>query len=793
MATCYICSNYFENFNDFWHHCSSKHRLNCFSVLTCVDCSNKPKFGNSIKFREHCEKIHNNRVVSKNCETSPCDKSHEENSSKSNTNFGDIDKRILKLISELYGRANFSRDDVQFVMEKIIDFSKTTANVILDTSDVSDKSDGKEVIIHCKSKSRRLNTLWDYYDTEHKRLKALDNDNVLFLPKPVTVHKDDEKEFTVQLFPLEKMLKAFFEIPMMYEKTMDYVNFLKEDSDVISNFVQGSLWQKKLKYFAEKDGPTLPLLGFYDDCEFRDGYGSHAGDNQMGAVYLTVPCLPPEIQASLRSILNAMLFHTKYVKVLNYNIIFKPFVQKLQRLQTHGIELNLPRGKVKLYFALGSMLGDNKGLNALLGFVSSFVGNFCCRLCVMGRDERRFCGVENKELLRNKQNYDEDVKTNNFSKTGIKFESVFNQLEYYHVTDNKVSDIMHDEYEGVCAVSMTHIVKHYTEGNKARNIEPAFSLDELNDRIAKFKFHPSLNRPPKISKERLADPGSVNIKMSSAEMWTFVMHFGVLVGDLIPNKKADDVWQYYLSLREIVSLTSAPAIPKVLLPCLEEMNKSHNETFVQLFSQNLKFKPHVLTHAKTVIESSGPFKGLWCMRMESQNFEVKKSSSSSKNTRNLPHTAAIRQQLKATDFFVSNSVFENTLTTGPISSVKFEELNIKLKDFSMLNLMFNVTSHATKFGVLYKIGMYVCVGSSFQNSLQFAKIVKIVVEGDDISFILQNITAKMNVDYGAFEILSVPPGVCYLLRYKDLFTYSSFIACENSEGTPFIVLQNDII
>ena len=37
------------------------------------------------------------------------------------------------------------------------------------------------------------------------------------------------------------------------------------------------------------------------------------------------------------------------------------------------------------------------------------------------------------------------------------------------------------------------------------------------------------------------------IRFSSAEMWTFVVHFGLLVGDRVPEN--DPVWKFYLLLR----------------------------------------------------------------------------------------------------------------------------------------------------------------------------------------------------------------------------------------------------
>ena len=52
--------------------------------------------------------------------------------------------------------------------------------------------------------------------------------------------------------------------------------------------------------------------------------------------------------------------------------------------------------------------------------------------------------TENAELLRNIQNYQEDLRSQDSSQTGVKIESIFNELPYFHVTQNYAPDIMHD-------------------------------------------------------------------------------------------------------------------------------------------------------------------------------------------------------------------------------------------------------------------------------------------------------------------------------------------------------------
>ena len=133
--------------------------------------------------------------------------------------------------------------------------------------------------------------------------------------------------------------------------------------------------------------------------------------------------------------------------------VFSEFVKELNYLQSTGIELEnkIPYGKryisrVKLIISL--FLGDNLGLNTILGFSESFSSNFYGRFCKQHRDVAKILTKENVELLRNPSNY--DTALHDFKKTGIKENSVWNRINNFHVTYNYSVDVRHDLLEGVC-------------------------------------------------------------------------------------------------------------------------------------------------------------------------------------------------------------------------------------------------------------------------------------------------------------------------------------------------------
>jgi len=86
----------------------------------------------------------------------------------------------------------------------------------------------------------------------------------------------------------------------------------------------------------------------------------------------------------------------------------------------------LPRRNEKVYFLLGLIVGDNLGLNSILGFSKSFSATFSCRFCHSNKNSTNILATEIVDSLLNKHNYEEDVIQNDYEQTGIHDNSVFN-------------------------------------------------------------------------------------------------------------------------------------------------------------------------------------------------------------------------------------------------------------------------------------------------------------------------------------------------------------------------------
>lgn len=135
--------------------------------------------------------------------------------------------------------------------------------------------------------------------------------------------------------------------------------------------------------------------------------------------------------------------------------------------------------------------------------------------------------------MRTKKSYKKDLLLNDLNLTGIKSECVFHLIPSFYLIDNFSADIMHDLLEAVCVFDIASLINHYISEKKY------FNLDDLTNRM---KLHnrrltESNSIPPEILEKDLK---SNSIRMSAAEMYAFVRHFGIIFGDLVPIE--DSAW-----------------------------------------------------------------------------------------------------------------------------------------------------------------------------------------------------------------------------------------------------------
>lgn len=358
----------------------------------------------------------------------------------------DFEAEILKMTLSLYSNFAIPRSEVQSIITHMADFIANTYIPRLEQEmlSVMQNKCNESVVDDVKSILKFYKHPFTFVDSEHQRFQLYTQFYRYSTPQEfiigyTPVEKIDEKAVTEKTEPvyavhisLRHTLEIFLSIPSVLDQLLSYMKKLQDDEVILSNFIQGESWRKKSRDHGDRI--VVPIHIYQDDVEAGNALGSHAGRNKFGAVYAFIPCLPPHLVSQLNSIFLLTLFYSNDRKIYGNRQIFKKAINDLKDLSNKGIQVTINNEQKTIYFECGLILGDNLGLNGILGFVESFSSGHPCRICSMSIEDIRKSTIENKRLLRNTTNYKQDVEKKDISKTGIKEECVFHGLKNFHVT-----------------------------------------------------------------------------------------------------------------------------------------------------------------------------------------------------------------------------------------------------------------------------------------------------------------------------------------------------------------------
>lgn len=296
-----------------------------------------------------------------------------------------IDEKVLLFITHLYADATLCRKDVQTIIDGVLDIyteplglAKDMILQMVNPSNISESD--KTCIFNYLSE---LQNAFKGFHSEYYRFKVLrSTTNYLDPIEYIVGQRFDKikdiglpKSYTAQMIPIAKVLKKFFELPDVLNETLKYIKTLLLQKE-ISNIIQTDTWRQKIKDFPS-DCYVFPIFIYFDEYETGNPLGSHAGIHKLGAIYFSIPCIPQKYLAQIENIFLGLLFHGDDLKEFGIKNIFSKFIVELISLEKHGIEINVSSTDVKkIYFCVSLFLGDNLGLNTLLGFVGSFRANF---------------------------------------------------------------------------------------------------------------------------------------------------------------------------------------------------------------------------------------------------------------------------------------------------------------------------------------------------------------------------------------------------------------------------------
>ncbi|KAK0074910.1 hypothetical protein PV326_012070, partial [Microctonus aethiopoides] len=195
-------------------------------------------------------------------------------------NFSTVQNNYVNFIAKIYSYPDISRHRALEIINDVRDLM----NNVLEEND--------RTISH--DKYSRLETL----NTEHTIFSEFEKSKNLILPQFLLGERPDyrqRKQITqmkmtpvnAQFIPIRFVFQKFFELPSVFIETLHYVQSLKKNSAIISNFIQGDLWRNLS--MNDEDKIVFLLLLYYDDYENNNPLGSHRSISKCGAVYVTIP------------------------------------------------------------------------------------------------------------------------------------------------------------------------------------------------------------------------------------------------------------------------------------------------------------------------------------------------------------------------------------------------------------------------------------------------------------------------------------------------------------------------
>lgn len=325
----------------------------------------------------------------------------------------------------------------------------------------------------------------------------------------------------------------------------------------------------------------------------------------------------------------ASIIQSKDIKLYGSGRCLTTLVREFLKLYFEGIDIEIEGKLTNIRVVLCQIIGDNLALNTTLEYVISFSANYYCRLCkIYKKDAEKAC-EEILSMLRNKENYTQDLQTNDTSLTGITDDCVFNVLPYFHCTLNFSLDLMHDFYEGIIKYDICFVLLHFIN-NKV------ISLDKINDLINNFRYgSEEIRYIPNILKKEHLEEG--NLKMTARETWQFFYLLPIIIGDCIPTDS--EVWELLRVLIKIIEFCLEPSFNDMQLNYLGSLIKKHHTIYQKYFGP-LKPKMHLITHLPSSIRAMGPPRMYMCFRMENKHQYFKCYAHCNRNRKNIPKTFA---------------------------------------------------------------------------------------------------------------------------------------------------------
>lgn len=493
-----------------------------------------------------------------------------------------------------------------------------------------------------------------------------------------------------------------------------------------------------------KDNPSsLSIILYQDGFEVVNPLGSGKKKHKVLGVYMSLGEVQPHNRSSVDPMQLVMLCRERDFKTFGQEKVFSSIITDLKDLEDTGIETD--DGNT-LKAALISICGDNLGSHCLGGFTENFsCSTHFCRYCLIERTDFEKTPLKlgpKRTITGHKESVQQLSTTDQDMVQGVKFDSPFNSLKYFHVCTGLPPCLGHDLFEGVVSNDLALYISHLVKQEKH------FTYAQLNRSITQFKYsgNDSLSKPCEVKE------CGKKLSGSAAQNWCLLRLLPLLVGDRIKNPEDSQVWQLYLQLKEMVELICAPKIHHDQIAYLKIITEEYVHSRHTIFPNHpLKPKHHYLLHYSDLFLHFGPLIRLWTLRFESKHSYFKECARKLHNFVHLCKTLAERHQLLQA-YLSSGPLFAPAVQAVGETSEYDEQLYNGLIQESVrtAGLMKETTSEVSAVvykGTKYCKGLVVAMGHDECGHI-FGKISVILISHKQVHFVLDILQSVILINLG---------------------------------------------
>lgn len=704
---CNLCSKAFASCKPYLTHLRLAHALHYIgSTVNCGQEGCPRSFKSFRYFKSHLEKHHpylfsqacgnvEDKVSSLADQNMSCEGIDHIKcaSAESDESVIDLSASFMNLVGQLQCKANISHANIQTLVENMAVFMEDIAQFCIlkvkNLLSILEVNHDLSAAQTCFSEIKSLPSILTPVSSKFKRKQYLKQSGYLVEPVELVLGTRNETRYvsasgcniasvvqdTMQYIPLDLLLGTIISDPgcMKAMKPQASRN-VASNGQIIDSFTDSKVYRNHPFFAKHPDGLALNM--YVDAFETTNVLGSHTGIHKMEGLYVSIQNFSNEYNSRLDSIFLVALWYAQDVKTYGYEKILGNVVVSLQQLESdNGAVVHIRGQDIVVRACMVLLSADNLGFNALFGFSESFSATRYCRFCNCTRDDANCFLTESELKLRDKCSYNgavELAKNPNYDWmiTGIKRGCPFNQLRYWHVTENFVVDVMHDVLEGIAHFELSLILNALAKDKSVR-----LSLDHINSALTYFDYSlaDKNSRPPTLS-------SFDTIRMSASEMWCFLRNITLLIGHRVPREQ--EHWILLLKLLDICDIVFAPAITENMCNFLVHLVQEHHVHLKELLGSEKRLLPkhHFMVHYAMCMRNSGPPVRYWSMRFEARHQVFKDLAKSTHCFKNLCKTLAVRFQMALAVKCMYQKFGIDGIGVGPTRQVFISSLGDSMSD-----------------------------------------------------------------------------------------------------------------